>query len=108
MNTKLAASCFLAGALMLPIIGYAADTDPPTTTKQFVKDSAITTAIKAKMTAAGLPSLIHISVDTDDKGAVTLSGDAPNQAAVDKAVSIAKGVKGVTSVDNLIKIYGGL
>jgi hyperosmotically inducible protein len=60
------------------------------------------------MTAAGLPSLIHISVDTDDKGAVTLSGTAPNQAAVDKAVSIAKGVKGVTSVDNLIKIYGGL
>jgi osmotically-inducible protein OsmY len=33
-----------------------------------------------------------------------LSGTASNQMAKDKAVSIAQAVKGVTSVDNQIKV----
>ncbi len=105
MNKTLVASCFLAGALMLPIIGYTADADPPSSTKQFVKDSVITTKIKTQLAAALPSTLVHIQVDTDAKGAVTLSGTAQNQDAADKAVAIAKAVNGVTSVDNLIKIY---
>ncbi len=105
MKSKSAALIFIAGALSLPIAGYAAETDPPTTTKQFVKDSIITTKIKTQL-AASLPStVVHIQVDTDDKGAVTLSGTSQNQAAADKAVSIAQAVTGVTSVNNLIQIY---
>jgi hyperosmotically inducible protein len=115
MNTKAAAILFVAGAFMLPTIGYAIDDnrdpdrDPPTTAKQFVKDSVITTKIKSNLATAGTPngmsSLIHISVDTDDKGAVTLSGSATNQKAVDRAGEIARAVAGVTSVNNLVRIY---
>ena len=51
-----------------------------------------------------MSSLVHIKVDTDNKGMVSLSGTAANQAAVDKAVAIARAVKGVTSVRNDIRI----
>lgn len=106
MNTKTLAACSLvAGALILPITGYAADSNSehssPTT---LVKDSVITTKIKAELAEEKVSSLVHISVDTDKKGAVTLSGTAANQTAVDKAVSITHAVKGVTSVENHIKI----
>jgi hyperosmotically inducible protein len=115
LNTKAAAILFVAGAFMLPTIGYAvddnrpSDRDPPTTTKQYVKDSVITTKIKSDLMTAGipngLPSVIHISVDTDNKGAVTLSGSAESQKAVDRAGDIARAVAGVTSVNNMIRVY---
>ena len=105
MNIKLAASCLVAGALMLPIVSYSADGDSDRKSpKAFVKDSVITTKIKAELAEEKLSSLVKIKVDTDDKGMVSLSGTAKNQEAVDKAVSIARSVKGVVSVENHIKI----
>jgi hyperosmotically inducible protein len=105
MNTKLVTTCFLAGALMLPIAGYTADGDTDRSSpKAFVKDSVITTKIKAELAGEKLSSLVRIKVDTDNKGMVTLSGTAASQNAVDKAVSIARAVKGVTSVQNDIQI----
>jgi hyperosmotically inducible protein len=101
MNMKLVASCLMAGALMLPIAGYAAGAD---SAKTIVKDSAITTKIKAELAEEKVSSLVKISVVTDNKGMVTLSGTASNQEAVDKAASIARAVKGVTSVENHIQI----
>jgi hypothetical protein len=48
MNTKLVTIFFLAGALILPIAGYTADGDTDRSSpKAFVKDSVITTKIKA-------------------------------------------------------------
>ena len=105
MNTKLVTTCFLAGALMLPIAGYTADGDSDRSSpKAFVKDSVITTKIKAELAGEKLSSLVRIKVDTDNKGMVTLSGTAASQDAADKAVSIARAVKGVTSVQNNIQI----
>ena len=105
MNTKLVTTCLLAGALMLPIAGYTADGDTDRSSpKAFVKDSVITTKIKAELAKQKLSTLVHIKVDTDNKGMVTLSGTAASQNAVDKAVSIARAVKGVTSVQNDIQI----
>ena len=105
MNTKLAASCLVAGALMLPIAGHSADGDSDRSSpKAFVKDSVITTKIKAQLAEEKLSSLVRINVDTDNKGMVTLSGTAASQNAADQAVSIARAVKGVTSVQNNIKI----
>jgi len=105
MNTKLAACCLVAGALMLPIAGYTADGDTDRSSpKAFVKDSVITTKIKAELFEERMSSLLNIRVDTDKKGMVVLSGTASNQEAVDKAVSIAHKVKGVTSVQNDIQI----
>jgi hyperosmotically inducible protein len=105
MNLKLVASCLVAGALMLPIAGYTADGDSDRSSPgAFVKDSVITTKIKAELAAEKLSSLVHVSVDTDAKGVVSLGGTAASQSAVDKAVSIARAVKGVTSVQNHIKV----
>ena len=103
MNNKLIASFFAAGFLLVPVAGYPADAEKSTAT-EYMKDSVITTKIKAELAAEKVSSLVKINVDTDKAGAVTLSGTAANQAAVDKAVAIAKGVKGVTSVKNDIKI----
>ncbi len=105
MNTKLAASCLVAGALLLPTAGYTADSDSDRSSpKAFVKDSVITAKIKAELAEEKLSSLVRIRVDTDNKGIVTLSGTAKSKAAADKAVSIARAVKGVVSVENHIKI----
>ena len=99
MKTKLIASYIAAAALLLPLAGYGADS-----AKTFVKDSAITMKIKAELAEEKASSLVKIGVDTTDKGAVVLTGNAANKAAVDRAVAIAKAVKGVTSVENNIKI----
>jgi hyperosmotically inducible periplasmic protein len=109
MNTKLAVSCLVVGALMLPIAGYSADrsgdgdSDRSSPTA-FVKDSVITTKIKAELFEERMSSLLKIKVDTDANGKVVLGGTAANQKAVDKAVSIAHAVTGVTSVQNNIRI----
>jgi hyperosmotically inducible protein len=105
MNTKFVTTCFLAGALMLSVAGYSADGDTDRSNpKAFVKDSIITTKIKAKLAEEKLSSLVKIKVDTDNKGMVYLSGTAVSQSAIDRAVSIARGEKGVTSVQNDIQI----
>ena len=106
MNTKLAATCVLAGALMLPIAGHTKeDSDSDRSSpKAFAKDSLITTKIKAQLFEERMSSLLHIKVDTDNKGMVVLSGTADSQTAADKAVSVARGVEGVKSVHNNIKV----
>lgn len=64
----------------------------------------ITTKIKAEMVKDKTVSATKIKVDTDGQGVVSLSGKAKSQAEVDRAVAIAKGVKGVTDVHNNIEI----
>jgi hyperosmotically inducible periplasmic protein len=106
MKTKLAVSCLLAGALMMPIAGFAADPEP-SSAKTYVKDSVITTKIKADLAEEKMSSLVQINVDTDNRGMVTLSGSAASQSAINKAISIARAVKGVTSVESQIQIVAG-
>ena len=107
MRSKLATSCFVIGSLLAaPVAVFAGDdrdadrTHPVT----FVKDSVITTKIKAKLAGEKMSSLAKVQVDTDSKGAVVLSGNARSQEAVDKAASIARETEGVTSVKNNIQI----
>lgn len=100
MNTKLAATCLIAGLMLVPVAGYTADSAPTT----YVKDSVITTKVKADLAAEKMDSLINIGVDTTQKGEVVLTGTVKTKAASDKAVSIARAVKGVASVDNQIKV----
>lgn len=105
MKLKLATTCFLLGTLLAPIAGYSADSDMDRShPKTFVKDSVITTKIKAKLAEEKMGSLVHIKVDTDSDGIVWLSGTAKTQEQIDKAGSIARDTEGVTSVKNGIKI----
>ncbi len=78
---------------MVSLTTYAADADTSSTTstaKTYVSDSVITTKVKAKLADAKLRTLVHVSVKTDDQGAVTLSGTAKTQEGADKAGEIAK------------------
>ena len=103
MKAILATSFFVFGALLAPIATHAADQGGmhPMT---YVKDSAITTKIKAKLAAEKMSSLAHIKVDTDAMGMVVLSGKVKSQEESDKAASIARATEGVTSVTNNLKI----
>lgn len=105
MKTKLTTIAVIIGALSLPIASYAMDSDTDRSSpKAFVKDSAITAKIKAKFAADEQVSALHIRVDTDNKGVVTLSGKARSPAEASKAVSLARNVKGVARVENHIQI----
>ena len=104
MKTGLAATLVIA-ALIAPVAGYAADDKSmKQTIKENVKDSVITTKIKAKYAKDKAVSALNINVETDGKGVVTLSGNAKSRAEADKAVKIARNTKGVSSVKNEIKV----
>jgi hyperosmotically inducible protein len=105
MKIKTAAAAFLAGALTLPVAGYSTDNGSDRTSpKDFFNDAIITTKIKVKLTEEKLANVVKIRVDTDNKGVVTLSGTAGSQEESDKAVSIARGVEGVATVENNIEV----
>ena len=101
MKIALATTCFVIGTMLAPAVAYAADGDAPMT---FVKDSVITTKVKAKLAEEKIASLVDVKVDTDARGMVVLSGNVKTQADADKAVSITKGTEGVTSVKSMLKI----
>lgn len=105
MKTTLATTCLVAAMLMAPVVSQAADSDAdrsqPVT---FVKDSTITTKVKAKLAANHPASFVHVKVDTDKDGVVWLSGVARTQAEADRATSIARNTDGVRAVKNNIEI----
>ncbi len=79
--------------------------DAGTAVANTVDDAAITAAISAGL--AKDPDLSAIKIDVDTKaGAVSLQGPAPSAAAKERAEQVAKGVQGVTSVDNRLEVKG--
>jgi len=106
MKARLAIAGLITGAFLAPVIGHAADDQDKDRAhpKAFVKDSAITTAVKSKLAAEHLGSLAKIHIDTDANGVVTLRGTARSQEDIDKAVEIAGKTKNVRSVNNELTI----
>ena len=105
-KTPIAAIGLTLAAAMTPVIGWTSD-DVDTTrgdSKSFVKDSAITTKIKASLAATHIASLAKIHVDTDANGIVWLSGYARDQKEIDQAVQTARSTEHVVAVKNEIKI----
>lgn len=70
-----------------------------------VDDIAITASVSAGLAKDAELSAIKIDVDTKGR-IVTLNGPAPSAAARDRATTIAKGIKGVSSVDNKLVVKG--
>ena len=66
---------------------------------EYIDDSVITTKVKAAVFNESTLKSSEINVETY-KGVVQLSGFVSSEADIDKAVEIARGVKGVTSVKN--------
>lgn len=94
-------SLLLVSALSLPLASIAAEGDSVGTK---VSDAAITTKVKAAFATDDTVEALDIKVDTDRDGMVLLSGTANTKAEADKAVRLAKSVKGVAGVKDNIKI----
>jgi len=105
MRYKLATTCFVIASVLAPVAAYAADGDSDRSRPgTFVKDSVITTKIKAKLAAEHPASAKHVKVDTDKNGVVWLSGTTDSQAEADKAVEIARNTEGVKSVNTKLTV----
>lgn len=68
-----------------------------------VTDAVITASVNAELTKDQTLRATQIDVDTD-KGRVALRGSAPDEASRQRATQLAMAVKGVTEVDNQLKI----
>ena len=68
-----------------------------------IGDAAITASVNAELARDNELSALGIDVDTDN-GRVRLSGNAPNEAARERATQLASTVRGVTSVDNELRV----
>lgn len=103
MKISRIASLVIVGAMVAPLAAQAQD-KPATTAKVWVKDSVVTTKVKAQLAASKVSSLATVHVDTDANGHVQLTGKVASQAEKDRAESIAKAVDGVKMVDNQLTI----
>ncbi len=99
-------AAMLAGTGTLASIAIADPPAGPDTSHPgiFVKDSVITTKVKAKLAEKHMSTLTNIQVDTDNNGVVWLSGKAPTKDASDLAEMIAKDTDGVRGVHNNIVV----
>jgi len=92
----------LSAFLLVSVVGCAS-TSKSEGTGEYVDDSVITTKVKAAIfNEPGLKSF-EINVETF-KGVVQLSGFVNSQADINKAVEVARSVKGVVSVKNGMRV----
>jgi hyperosmotically inducible periplasmic protein len=71
-----------------------------------LKDTAITSKIKADLLTDKQTRHYSIHVDTHGNGIVELRGDVPSRAVARHAVEIAENVSGVRSVRNELNVRG--
>lgn len=102
MTTTKFVQCVLLAALSAPLAGYAADRQLKEDSKQF-SDAAVSARIKAELATELNASGIQIR---STRGRVTLTGVAQSQDEADRAAALVRGVKGVVTVQNDIKVSG--
>ena len=93
---------FVCAILLASMLGCAA-TPSHEGTGEYFDDSVITTKVKAAILDEPSLKSTEINVETF-KGTVQLSGFVSTRAAIDKAVEVARQVKGVTSVKNDMRL----
>ncbi|MCF7964088.1 MAG: BON domain-containing protein [Methylobacter tundripaludum] len=95
-------SAFLLALTLLTAAGCAS-TEKHEGTGEYVDDSVITTKVKAMLFDEPNLRSGEINVETF-KGVVQLSGFVNSKADINKAVEIARNVKGVESVKNDMRL----
>lgn len=90
-------------AMTLAAIGGCASTAQKEGTGEYVDDTAITTKVKTAIFSEPTLKVAEINVETF-KGVVQLSGFVKTQGDISKAGDVARGVGGVKSVKNDIRI----
>lgn len=105
--TTIAAAIALAfGASAMAAEGTSkAATSKTESPGEYVDDAVITTKVKAAIIGDSSVKATEVNVETY-KGIVQLTGFVKSQADIDKAVKLAKGVKGVNSVQNKMVVKG--
>jgi hyperosmotically inducible periplasmic protein len=100
MNTRLTVSSILLAALLV-VSGCTSMTGQ--TAGQYVDDTTITTAVKAKLVGEKAANFTRIDVDTTNQ-VVSLNGIVESADQKAKAEQIARQVNGVKSVKNNLQI----
>ena len=93
---------FVTAILLASLLGCAG-TSTKEGTGEYVDDTVITTKVKAAMFDEPSLKSAEINVETF-KGTVQLTGFVSSRADITKAVEIARGVGGVTSVRNDMRL----
>jgi len=92
------AQSVIAGVLLVSVAACA-----PTATREgtgeYIDDSVITSKVKAAFAADPTVKATQVKVETF-KGTVQLSGFVDSRESAQRAVEIARGIKGVKSVKN--------
>jgi osmotically-inducible protein OsmY len=100
---KFARISVLLAAVALTAVAGCASTQRQESTGQYIDDTGITTAVKAAIFNEPTLKSAEINVETF-KGRVQLSGFVSSRANIDRAVVVAQGIKGVTSVGNDMRL----
>ncbi|WP_048438327.1 BON domain-containing protein [Caenimonas sp. SL110] len=101
--TQFARISVLVAAVALTALAGCASTQKHESTGQYIDDTAITTGVKAAIFNEPTLKSAEINVETF-KGRVQLSGFVSSRANIDRAVAVAQGVRGVTSVANDMRV----
>jgi len=95
-------STFILMLVLASFLGCAS-TPKQEGTGEYVDDTVITTKVKAAVLNEPTLKSAEINVETF-KGVVQLSGFVSSQANINRAVEVARGVPGVKSVKNDMRI----
>jgi len=102
MNILKRISAFLLAIVVVTAVGCAGSATHEST-GEYVSDSWITTKIKAALVEDPNVKATEVNVETF-KGTVQLSGFVSSQSAMNQAVVVARGIRGVTGVRNDMRI----
>jgi osmotically-inducible protein OsmY len=100
--TKRIATAIFTASVAFTVVGCAS-TGSHESTGEYVDDAAITAKVKASIFNEPTLKSTEINVETY-KGDVQLSGFVAQPQDAQKAAEIARGVKGVSSVKNDIRV----
>jgi osmotically-inducible protein OsmY len=95
---------FFCAVLLTSLLGCAS-TPKHESTGEYLDDTVITS--KVKVAVFNEPSLTSAEINVETfKGVVQLSGFVSSRAEINKAVAVARSVKGVESVKNDMRLKG--
>jgi osmotically-inducible protein OsmY len=105
MSARHTLAAIVTAVAALTMVTGCAVTRGQSTVGEYIDDTAITTAVKAKLVESKQVDAVAVSVETLD-GTVMLSGFAKSQDEKNMAESIARSTKGVKSVKNQLSVRG--
>jgi osmotically-inducible protein OsmY len=108
MTSKSALCVVVAGVFLAGLGGCATDrtaTERNQTITERAEDGWITSKIKSEFAIDKTVAATNIHVNTDN-GVVHLSGMAKSREEMNRAIDIARGIKGVKSVRNDMQVQG--